>query len=231
MPATGERMRKCGCALLAGALCLALFAGGCSGLGAPSAATPDARQGSSSLSNFFSGSSSAKGTQTVAGAQPDVNCPGVDIRRGASTLTIAPPGEKTAMTLKYQGSFVRAARECSVVDGNMVMKIGVEGRVVVGPAGGPGKVDVPLRFAVVQETPSGIRPIATKFLVIPVVVDATGNTPFVHVEDMMFPIPTPTAQLDEYVVYVGFDPVSAEAQAKPPKVRPKSKSKPAAGAN
>ncbi len=98
------------------------------------------------------------------------------------------------MTLKYQGSFVRAARECSVVDGNMVMKIGVEGRVVVGPAGGPGKVDVPLRFAVVQETPSGIRPIATKFLVIPVVVDATGNTPFVHVEDMMFPIPTPTAQ-------------------------------------
>ncbi len=231
MPATGERMRKCGCALLAGALCLAFFAGGCSGLGAPSAATPDARQGSSSLSNFFSGSSSAKGTQTVAGAQPDVNCPGVDIRRGASTLTIAPPGEKTAMTLKYQGSFVRAARECSVVDGNMVMKIGVEGRVVVGPAGGPGKVDVPLRFAVVQETPSGIRPIATKFLVIPVVVDATGNTPFVHVEDMMFPIPTPTAQLDEYVVYVGFDPVSAEAQAKPPKVRPKSKSKPAAGAN
>jgi len=220
---------------------LALLVGGCSSIGAtttgaPTAALapPDAAQahsGSSSLGEIFTGST-AKGTQTAEGAQPDVNCPPVEIRRGAATLTIAPPGERSAMTLKYQGSFVRAARECAVADGNMIMKVGVEGRVVAGPGGGPGRLDVPLRFAVVQETPSGMRAIATKFVIVPVEVDSTGNTLFTHVEEgMTFPIPTPTAQLDDYVVYIGFDPVSAEAQAKgPPKVRPKQK-KPGGGAN
>jgi hypothetical protein len=235
MRGTGQRTERHGRALIAPALTLALFAAGCSSAGAPNAATPDAQHGysgSSSLGELFTGST-AKGTQTVAGAQPDVNCPGVEIRRGASTLTIGPPGEKSAMTVKYQGSFVRAARDCSVVDGSMVMKVGVEGRIVVGPAGGPGQVNVPLRFAVVQETPTGMRPIITKFIIVPVNIDANGNTLFSHVEEAMtFPVPTPTALLDDYIVYVGFDPVAAEAQTKPPpKVRPKSKAKPAASAN
>jgi hypothetical protein len=235
MRGTGQRTEGYGCALIAPTLVLALFAGGCSSAGAPSASTPEISHrysGSSSLSDFFTGST-AKATQTVAGAQPDVNCPAVEIRRGASTLTIAPPGERSAMTVKYQGSFVREARECAVADGNMVMKVGVEGRIVVGPAGAPGQVNVPLRFAVVQETPSGMRPIVTKFVVVPVTVGASGNTLFSHVEEaIVFPVPTPTAVLDDYVVYIGFDPVSAEAQAKPPpKVRPKPKAKPAAGAN
>jgi len=43
--------------------------------------------GSSSIADFFSGSS-AKAPQTATGAQPDVNCPSVEIRRGASTLTL-----------------------------------------------------------------------------------------------------------------------------------------------
>ena len=124
---------------------------------------------------------------------------------------------------------MRLARECSTVEGNMVMKVGVEGRIVLGPAGSPGQVSVPLRFAVVQETPSsGMRPIATKFIMVPVDVGATGNTPFVYVEEALsFPIPTPATALDEYLVYVGFDPVSAEAQSKAPKARPpKDKPKP-----
>ncbi len=236
MRGTGQRTEERGCALAAPMLLLALLAAGCSSVGAPSASAPpppDVSQGyagSGSLSEIFTGST-AKGPQTVAGAQPDVNCPAVEIRRGAATLTIAPPGERSAMTLKYQGSFVRAARECAVADGNMIMKVGVEGRVVAGPGGGPGPVNVPLRFAVVQETPSGMRPVVTKLVIVPVNVDATGNTLFTHVEEaMVFPIPTPTALLDDYLVYVGFDPLAAETQSKgPPKVRPKPK-KPA-GAN
>ena len=68
---------------------------------------------------------------------------------------------------------------------------------------------------------------------VPVNVDANGNTLFAHVEEAMtFPVPTPTALLDDYIVYVGFDPVAAEAQTKPPpKARPKPKGKPAAGAH
>ncbi len=231
MPGTSQRMQRCGRAFVGPALLLALVAGGCSGgVGGPGAGPTDAAHGysgSGSIADFFS-SSSAKGQQAVAGAQPDVNCPSIEIRRGASTLTIAPPGEKSAMSLKYQGSFARTARDCAVVDGNMVMKIGIEGRVVVGPAGGPGQVNVPLRIAVVQETPGGMRSITTKFVIVPVAVGADGNTLFSHVEDAIsFPIPAPTSLLDDYIAYVGFDPVSAEAQAKQAsKPRPKAKPRP-----
>ncbi len=232
MPGTYQRMSLCSRTLVASALLLGLMAGGCSSIGSTVATPAEASTGSvGNLSVHFLSSSSAKGLQTAAGAEPDVNCPPVEIRRGASTLTIGPPG---AMTLKYQGTFARAARECAVVDGNMVMKIGVEGRLIVGPAGGPGQVDVPLRFAVVMESPSGMRAIATKFVIVPVQVGAgVGNLPFTHVEEALtFPVPTPAANLDDYVVYIGFDPVTAETQGKPqPKPKPKPKPKPGAGAN
>ena len=218
MRETLDWRRGCGLASIAASFLFALLAAGCSGgmFGGPpptSEAAPGTT-GSSSFSNFFSGSS-AKGPQTVANAQPDLNCPPVDIRQGASTLQIGPNGGKgSAMALKYQVAFARQARECSIVNGVMAMRIGVEGRVVVGPAGGPGQVDVPLRMAVVQETPGGARPITTKFIRIPVTIGASdGNVIFTHIEDgINFPVPAPASALDDYIVYIGFDPLSLQAQ-------------------
>ena len=85
------------------------------------------------------------------------------------------------------------------------------------------------------ETPSGgAHPILTKFFLIPVVLGpGQGSATFAHIEEgITFPLPSPTSQLDDYLVYVGFDPVTAEAQAKPaPKGKPKPKQQPAASAN
>jgi hypothetical protein len=159
-----------------------------------------------------------------------VNCPPVEIREGASTLAVGPPGDTTTMNLRYQGTFTREARECTVVDGNMVMKIGVQGRVIVGPGGGPGQVDIPLRFAVVQETPGGTRPVATRFVRIPVAITSVeqGGV-FTRIEEgLTFPLPTPITALGDFTVYIGFDPVTAAAQDKEaaqPKPKPKAKSK------
>lgn len=241
MPGTDRWMAWCGRVLIAASFSLALLAGGCSsggGFGAPSAAPTDSSSASSGgfsdrISSFFSGSS-ARARQTVANAQPDVNCPPVEVRQGASTLSIGASGDKSAMSLKYQGEFAREARECAVVGGNIVMRIGVQGRVILGPAGGPGQVDVPLRIAVVQETPGGSRPIMTKFIRIPVTVGpGDTNALFTHIEEgLSFPLPTPTSFLDDYIAYVGFDPLSAEAQDKQkpqPKLKPQLK--PAASAN
>jgi hypothetical protein len=222
MPVIVDRWSIGGRALRAPALWFALVAGPCLGLAAPSAAAPDVP--SNRPDGIAPSSTSAalpKMAQAATGLTPDMNCPAVEVRRGASTLSIGPTGERTAMTLKYQASFVRFARECTVADGNMLVKIGVEGRIVLGPAGSAGRVDIPLRFAVVHETPTGMRPIATKFVLVPVDLGSTGNTPFVYVEEgLTFPIPTPTTALDEYLVYVGFDPVSAEARSKPPPKAP-----------
>jgi hypothetical protein len=234
MPGTLYLMLWCGRAALAASLLLALLAGGCSGgsgIDVPSADAAHGYSGSGSLTDLFI-SSSAKSPQTATGAQADINCPPVEVRQGASTLTIGPTGDKSAMTLKYQGDFAREARECAVVGSNMVMRIGVQGRIIVGPAGQPGQVDVPLRVAVVQETPGGTRPVVTKFIRIAVTVAPNATSAaFTHIEEgVSFPLPTPTYQLDDYIAYVGFDPLSAEAQDKQ-KPTPKPRTKPAASAN
>jgi len=186
------------------------------------------------ITSFFS-SKSATAPQPVANAQADVDCPFIDIRQGASTLTIPPPlpdGGNEAMTLKYQGDFVRAARECKVVGNQMVIKIGVQGRIIVGPAGGPGQVEVPLRIAVVTAPTAGSKTIVTKLIRIPVTVAVgDGQATFTHIEDgLAFPLP-PSADLDTYIVYIGFDPIGAAAEdqqrARPaPAIKPKPKSKP-----
>jgi hypothetical protein len=238
---------------IAALLSLSLLASGCGGggslFGGPAAtapppattaaAPPAAASGSSSpgyLTNFFAGSSD-KGQQAVAGATPDVECPYIDIREGASTLTVNAGGdyagsENSAMALKYQGTFVRAARQCSVVAGQMTIKVGVEGRVILGPAGGPGQVDVPLRIAVVDESPAGSKPVVTKLIHIPVMVQsATDNPTFAYVEDgLIFPLPPSSTALARYIIYIGFDPLAAEADKKPkPKPTHKPVPRPAPG--
>ncbi|MGA9948415.1 MAG: hypothetical protein WBQ24_09225, partial [Xanthobacteraceae bacterium] len=209
---------------IAALLVTLLLAAGCTGsssIGAPAttgsvpaagpqtSAAPPPPSGSPSLkdkvANFFSGASD-KSPQSVANAQPDVGCPFIDIRQGASTLTLPPPppdGSNEAMGLKYQGSFVRAARECAVNNGQMVMKVGIQGRIIVGPAGGPGHVDVPLRMAVVDAPSSGTKVITTKFIQIPVDVPNEDGANFSHIEEgFSFPLPTPVSELDNYVVYI-----------------------------
>ncbi len=222
-------------------LALALLASGCGGgsnlfggssAPATTAATPvsDSSGGGflhGDVASFFSGSSD-KTPQTVAGAAADAECPYIQIREGASTLTINGPGDNAAMSLKYQGTFVRAARQCAVVAGQMVMKIGVQGRLVLGPQGGAGQVNVPLRIAVVDEKPASSKTIVTKLIMIPVAVQSADDNPsFTHVEDnVTFPMPS-SSELDNYVVYIGFDPVGAQPPEKHRAPRPKAKRKPA----
>jgi hypothetical protein len=227
----------------AGALVFALAVSGCSGgslFNSTAAPAPAPAAGSSSsgpgwlkgeIGDFFSASSD-KAPQPVAGATPDVECPYIEIRQGASTLTINGAGDNAAMSLKYQGTFVRAARQCSVAAGQMTMKVGVEGRIILGPAGGPGQVDVPLRIAVVDQSPAGMKPIVTKLIHIPVAIQSASDNPtFAHVEDgLTFPMPS-AAELEHYIVYIGFDPLAAQNQEKhlKPKPKPKRRANPAPG--
>ena len=210
----------------AGLLGLALVLSGCGGnlLGS-----------SSSMSNIF-GSSKATTTSSdsaagVGGsdANSDIECPSVDVRLGAATLMIGSKpgeGEPAAMDLRYQGSIIRTARECKVAGGVMTMKIGVEGRVITGPAGGPGNVDVPLRLAVVKEGPAP-KTIVSKFVRIPVTISgAIDRVTFTHVDpEITFPMPVPAADIDTYVVYVGFDS-GAAAPPKRPAAKPKRAARP-----
>jgi hypothetical protein len=152
----------------------------------------------------------------------DLICPDVTVRAGAGTLLLGSKGsvgEVTAMDLRYQGTLVKFARECKTAAGLMTMKIGIEGRVITGPAGGPGQVDVPVRLAVVQEGPNP-RTVLSKLVRIPVTVTTENPTvDFTHIDsDVAFPMPRPVTTLESYIVYVGFD-ASAMTQRPAPSRR------------
>jgi hypothetical protein len=177
------------------------------------------------LFGFGEGDKTPQAAAPTAPAAPaDIDCPGVEIRQGASTFQqSAEDNGSAALSLRYQANFIRFARECALRAGNVVMKVGVEGRVILGPAGTAGALTLPVRLAVVKE---GLEPqtIWTKFYMVPVVMPpGQPNVLFTHVEeDMSFPNP-PGDDLDKYVVYVGFDPDSAVAEKKkpPPPKKPK----------
>jgi hypothetical protein len=193
----------------------ALMASGCSsGLG-----SSESPLGGGMFNLFSGGGGSGSGGPNSGGPQfDDNNCPVVDVRVGASTLSLTTPKaqQATANDVRYQLSFNRLARQCIAAGGALTVKLGVQGRVVVGPAGGPGPVNVPLRYAVVQE---GIAPktIATKFKRLSVNVPAEeGNVAFEDVDDSLtFAIP-PLEDLQYYVIYVGFDAAGDTPEKKPP---------------
>ena len=174
------------------------------------------------IARFFSGGGSAKPQQQPGAPPPpeDIDCPSVTVRQGASTLTIS-NGPPTPLSLRYQGTIGDTARECTISGPTVRMKIGIQGRIILGPAGGPGAIDVPLRIAIVQEGPEP-KTIVTKGYRVPVNIEPNaGNVPFVYVEDAMtFPLVS-RAEIENYVVYVGFD----QAELNKPQKKPVRRSK------
>jgi hypothetical protein len=186
----------------------------------------------SPLDLFNTSSKATTGGKTATGPAVDTeyDCPEVKLRFGASTLLIGDNPSQTdpsPLAVRYQGTITRAARECHLNGNIMTMKVGIEGRVITGPAGKPGNVDVPLRIAVVQEgaTP---KTITSKFARESVTLSGeVDRANFTHIDpDVSFPLPTPVSNIAAYVVYIGFDPLGAQPQIKK-KPAPKSRTRPA----
>ena len=182
-----------------------------------------------SVPTWFSSAGSNANASAAPGAPAlpaNFECPPVQVRTGASTLTAsANPAEPTAMNMRYQVTVTTTARECRMGPGNTVlMKVGMQGRVILGPEGGnPGTVNVPIRFAVVRETVE-TKVITTKLDRVAVTMPPNdSNVLFTHVtEGLDFPMPR-GGDVDNYLVYIGFDPAAGEPE--PKRSAPKSRSK------
>ncbi|MDB5610135.1 MAG: hypothetical protein JWP25_7035 [Bradyrhizobium sp.] len=196
------------------------------GLGCSMLASPASAQ---SLTDRFKSLFGGKTEEPAAGTPPpvpdgeaDQSCPPVSIRAGASTFAVAVPGkEAVGNDLRYQATITRTARDCTRTGGDITARIGIQGRVIAGPAGAPGTVEIPLRVAVVQ---GGVqeKTIATKVYRTTVPMSEDGSVPFTLVaEDMVYPAP-PGATGDSYIFYIGFDP---QALTPEPKAAVKRKKK------
>jgi hypothetical protein len=196
------------------AMTAASFAVGCSLLVSPAS--------SQSLTDRFKSLFGGKPDQPaqtapVDSSQPEVeeNCPPVTIRAGASTYAVGASGKPaTGSDVRFQASITKTARDCTKMNGEIVARIGIQGRVIAGPAGAPAQVEIPLRVAVVQGGVSE-KVIATKPYRTTVAMSEEGNVPFTLVaDDLVYPIP-PGAVGDSYIFYIGFDPQALSPEPKP----------------
>ena len=175
------------------------------------------------LKNMFGGGKSDDQQQQQVPSdepQPDMDCPQVTIRAGASTFAVAAPGQQpVGNAVRFQATITKLARDCTKTGGEITARIGIQGRVIVGPAGAPPTVEVPLRVAVVQGG-VGEKVIATKAYRTTVNMGEDESVPFSFVaDDLVYPVP-PAAVADNYIFYVGFDPQLVSTE-KPKPVRKK----------
>ncbi len=191
---------------------------GCHLIVAPAAA----QSLSDRFKNLFGGKSDEPAATAPAESteESDLTCPPVTVRAGASTMSIAAPGKQAVGNdLRYQAVISKMARECTINAGQITAKIGIQGRVIAGPAGAPPSVIVPIRVAVIQGG-VGEKVIATKAYQTTVEMTEGASVPFVIVvDDLIYPAP-PGALGDSYLFYIGFDPQALKPE---PKAKPKKK--------
>src|SRR3954454_9625812 len=168
------------------------------GPGGVLAAPASAQSISDRFKSLFGGKSDepAEVTPPPAGAPKsqvpeDLFCPPVQIRAGASTYAVAAPGKQAVGNdLRFQATITKTARECDYNAGQITARIGIQGRVIAGPAGAPTSVQVPMRVAVVQGG-VGEKTIATKAYQTTVNMSESGSEPFsLVIEDLVYPAPS-----------------------------------------
>jgi len=205
------------------AVAFVMTLGGCS-TWSSTGSTPTSGSAPAEGSSFTSRVTSMfSGGGNLLSSSPDLNCPNIEYRQGAATWSVKGSGgdSSSAMGLRHQASLARTARECIASEDSLTIKVGVQGRIVLGPAGSPGTVNLPLRYALVRE---GLHPktLWTRLYTVPVTVPPDQlNLTWMHVEEEMT-IPRPAPQeLDAYVIYVGFDPQGTGTRP-PPAARSKT---------
>jgi hypothetical protein len=175
--------------------------------------------------SLFGGGKSDEGAPSAPGeGQSDsggLTCPDVKVRAGASTYAVAAPGKQAVGSdLRYQATITRTARDCNLNAGQITARVGIQGRVIVGPAGAPATVEIPLRVAVVQ---GGVneKTITTTVVRTTVTMNEGLSVPFsVVAEDIVYPAVSADIN-DSYIFYIGFDPQALKPEPKPKVVKKK----------
>ena len=175
--------------------------------------------------SIFGGNSDAAGAPSSPATVQDgggLTCPDIKIRPGASTYAVAAPGKQpVGSDLRYQATITRSARDCNLENGRVTARVGIQGRVIVGPAGAPASVEIPLRVAVVRDGVNE-KVITTTVVRTTVSMGEGLSVPFsVVAEDVMYPAVS-VDENDSYVFYIGFDPQALKSEPKPRVVRKKA---------
>ncbi len=130
-------------------------------------------------------------------------CPTIAILPGTEVQRVMAPGGTGNQSLKYQYSLLNVGRECAVSGDRVTIKVGADGRVLLGPAGAAGRFDVPIRVAVFSEAQH--RAVESRLFKVPVALNAgQAAAPFDFVSQGLT-VAIPPGRSAEYSIKVGID--------------------------
>jgi hypothetical protein len=133
---------------------------------------------------------------------PDEECPQVNVPSGASSYA-SYAGAPDAGNVRFQARISDFARECTLSAGNNVtIRIGVEGRVILGSKGSPGTYPAPLTITVRDRSGATVASRGQRLSVTVPAGDTQGK--FRIVEDAIVVPISPDKPLSSYEILVGF---------------------------
>lgn len=135
--------------------------------------------------------------------QREYGCPAASILDGTAAYRV---GDQSARGVSHQASIHDLARECKAEGNVMRIKVGVQGRLILGDSGKPGTYTIPVRVAV----RGGGQTIVSKLVPTQVTIPPNDTqSPFVMVDESIT-VPITAADPGEtYSVLVGLDPQGA----------------------
>jgi hypothetical protein len=133
-----------------------------------------------------------------------IYCPQVIVLEGTAASQAYAGTPPSNANLRFQYALDDTARECTLEGDQLAIKIGVAGKVLLGPAGSPGGFSVPVRMAILRERDN--LPLVSKLYRAAVTV-AAGETraDFTIVSE---PLRVPFVQdhaENDYTIKVGID--------------------------
>ena len=191
--------RKAGARALrfaAAAAAAAAVAGCGGGSGSPGAATPSAASRLAGLI-AFGGSEPVKRDP----AAPQLrSCPEATVLDGGAALRVGGP---SSQSVRHQFAITDVARECQLQNGQLVIKVGVEGNLLIGPAGSGGTQGASIRVALRAEKDQRI--VASRSYRVSATSSGGQTAPFTLVtEPFVAPFINEYAG-DDYTITVGFE--------------------------
>ncbi|MBM3609254.1 MAG: hypothetical protein FJX29_12535 [Alphaproteobacteria bacterium] len=180
------------------ALAASLALAGCAGGGADPGDT---------IGNIFAFNSTRAPPVEAPAQDPGVFrliCPVVDVRDGGAAHRVYHGSGRTSSDVRYQFSVGETARECTRQGGQIVIRVGVEGKVLLGPAGGPSTFSVPVFIGVRRDRDQQMV-VSKVYNVQANIASGSVQTSFSVVsEPLSVPYMNDNANLD-YSIYVGFE--------------------------
>lgn len=142
---------------------------------------------------------------TSVGAIPEVahGCPKVVVNTRDNNLTIYEPGRAgDGLAIMHRGEITKTARECQIAPGKVTVKYGFSGRVLMGPRGQSGMVNLPINITVVDSKREKVAADKMKIDTTIAVENPIGY--FSAVRTVTFDVPE-GARPGEFEVNIGFE--------------------------